>query len=191
MLENWQPDAKVQLLEGEAGATIMSAVTLLAGSLQELSLGNCGVWLPPPGSWLAPLGRLTSLQLNYGTGDVEMADPLAGPTALQRLWLYVCDGSLTWQPQAALPPALTRLWLRFAEDPIPTQVRKVQCSRTSCACVWIRLPCRQGCLLHGANTLRLACGWTANRLPRLLHSSIHICLPVPSCSWELCATCKS
>ena len=82
----------------EAAATLGTAVTLLGGSLRELSLSTHRVLLPPPSSWLVPLAGLTSLELASTGADLLFTAPLRCLTALRRLSSRP-RGTCMWSPK--------------------------------------------------------------------------------------------
>ncbi|PRW33572.1 F-box LRR-repeat 21 isoform A [Chlorella sorokiniana] len=111
------------LQEHEKGAAVVSALVLLAGSLQDVELVTRGLQLPPLGSWLVPLSKLTSLSLRcYSTG-VSLVSPLSCLTALQQLRLGARAAELYVHSEAAsFPPALTTLRLRGLCGPLPSRL---------------------------------------------------------------------
>lgn len=110
--------------EQEVTASIATVVTLLAGSLRELSLST-SLSLPPLGSWLVPLAQLASLELvcRREQGKVAVNAPLRFLTVLRSLRLHAPSGSV--KLRASLPPLLTSLWMHSFSAQLPPQVGTV------------------------------------------------------------------
>ncbi|PRW33536.1 Cellulose synthase [Chlorella sorokiniana] len=108
----------------EFAATLAAAVTVLAGSLRELSLSTHNLPLPPLGPWLAPLSGLTSLEMacDRDNGTVVVSTPLHFLSGLRSLRLHAPCGQVAVQRWASLPPAITSLWMRSFCSDVPAQL---------------------------------------------------------------------
>ncbi len=113
----------------EIAVSIAAVVTLLAGSLRQLSLSTHKLPLPPLGSWMVLLGRLANLEMTCrrDIGNVTVSAPLPFLTGLCSLRLHALSGEVVVDPGATLPPKLTSLWMRSFCSDVPPQV-SARCS---------------------------------------------------------------